>query len=494
MKEFSVELSAPLANIINCCLTQGIFPTIWKEELVVPVPKKEILKEIKDTRKIACLSDYCKVFEGFLKTWVLEDISRHENFSQYGGKSGVGAEHMLVCMVDRILKLLDTTKGHAAVISSQYDWMNAFDRQDPTRTIQKFIAMNLRPSLIPILIDFLSQRSMYIKINQEQVGPFKLVGGSPAGSFLGQLCYTTGCHDNTDLLNVSEDDKYQYIDDLNLLELIFMADLLIQYDFSSHVASDVGIDQRFLPPSTTQTQSYNNGIAQWTRENLNKLNAAKSSYIVHTRMKEKVATRFTLDNSFIERKSSAKILGVWVGENPSCWKKNTKEILKRSYAGMSMITKLKYAGLSQKKLINIYCLFVRSAAEYCSVVWHENLTQEQSNAIERIQVVALKIILGKDCPRKDDGHCDYPQLLRICKLDSLFDRRKKRMLIFGRKCIKHPNLSRLFPINTANIQDPHNIRNPELFQVNYARTSSYKYSAIPTIQRRLNEYYSNPSP
>ena len=161
---------------------------------------------------------------------------------------------------------------------------------------------------------------------------------------------------------------------------------------------------------------------------------------------------------------------------------------------MSMITKLKYAGLSQKKLINIYCLFVRSAAEYCSVVWHENLTQEQSNAIERIQVVALKIILGKDCPRKDDGHCDYPQLLRICKLDSLFDRRKKRMLIFGRKCIKHHNLSRLFPINTANIQDPHNIRNPELFQVNYARTSSYKYSAIPTIQRRLNEYYSNPSP
>ena len=98
---------------------------------------------------------------------------------------------MLVCMVDRILKLLDTTKGQSAIISSQYYWMNAFDRQDPTRTIQKFIAMNLRPSLIPILIDFLSQRSMYIKINQEQVGPFKLVGGSPAGSFLGQLSYTT---------------------------------------------------------------------------------------------------------------------------------------------------------------------------------------------------------------------------------------------------------------------------------------------------------------
>ena len=29
---------APLSNIYNCCLQQGIFPSIWKEELVTPVP------------------------------------------------------------------------------------------------------------------------------------------------------------------------------------------------------------------------------------------------------------------------------------------------------------------------------------------------------------------------------------------------------------------------------------------------------------------------
>ena len=49
-KEFAVKLSTPLTDIFNSCLTQGIFPTIWKEELVVPIPKKEILYEIKDNR------------------------------------------------------------------------------------------------------------------------------------------------------------------------------------------------------------------------------------------------------------------------------------------------------------------------------------------------------------------------------------------------------------------------------------------------------------
>ena len=111
--------------------------------------------------------------------------------------------------------------------------------------------MNICPSLVPILIDFLSNRSMKIKFSQEQVGPFKLVGGSPQGSIIGQLSCTTGSSDNTEALNISEKDKYHYINDLNLLELILLADLLIQYDFRTHVASDVGIGQRFLPPSST---------------------------------------------------------------------------------------------------------------------------------------------------------------------------------------------------------------------------------------------------
>ena len=63
-KEFALELAAPLTNIYNCCLQQGIFPGIWKEELVTPVPKTEILRQVKDTRKITCLSDYSKIYEG----------------------------------------------------------------------------------------------------------------------------------------------------------------------------------------------------------------------------------------------------------------------------------------------------------------------------------------------------------------------------------------------------------------------------------------------
>ena len=109
---------------------------------------------------------------------------------------------------------------------------------------------------------------------------------------------------------------------------------------------------------------------------------------------------------------------------------------------MPILTKLKYAGLSRKKLLQIYALFVRSAAEYCSVVWHDNLTQGQTYAIERLQIVSLKIILGSDSPKKDDGHFDYEKALTLCDLKSLFSRREARTVSFGKKFIQHPDLRR----------------------------------------------------
>ena len=68
--------------------------------------------------------------------------------------------------------------------------------------VQKCIAMGIRSSLIPILINFLSGRSIKVKFNGKQAGPFELVGGSPQGSIIGQLAYTSGSHDNTEHLNI----------------------------------------------------------------------------------------------------------------------------------------------------------------------------------------------------------------------------------------------------------------------------------------------------
>ena len=142
-----------------------------------------------------------------------------------------------------------------------------------------------------------------------------------------------------------------------------------------------------------------------------------------------------------------------------------------------MLTKLKYVGVCTEDLIDIYVLFIKSIVEYCAVVWHSSLTVELVGNLERVQKICLKVILG-------ENYVNYSAALEMCNLESLFARREKRCLSFAQKCIKHPLHRRLFPLNKSNCHNKHNSR--ELFEVNFGRTTTYKESTIPYLQRILN--------
>ena len=138
-KEAAEFLAEPLTDIYNSCLREGKYPKIWKHEWCTPVPKKKsAIKNLKDVRKIASTSDFSKIFEHFLLEFVLEDISHKLSKQQYGGKKGVGTEHLMVTLIDRIRKLLDHPEKLIVILSS-YDWKGAFDRFDPTEVAVKTI-------------------------------------------------------------------------------------------------------------------------------------------------------------------------------------------------------------------------------------------------------------------------------------------------------------------------------------------------------------------
>ena len=473
-KKASVFLAEPLTDIINSSLKQGVYPETWKFEWVSPVPKLPKLTVLKDVRKIASTSDYSKIFEGFLKDWILEDIADNMNLSQYGGKKGVGTEHMIVNLVDRILKLLDGPES-TAVIKTCADWNDAFSRVDPTEAIQKFILIGVRSSLIPVLIDYLTGRKMKVKMNGRESGIKDLIGGGPQGSLIGQLTYLVASDDCPQ--DVQTEDAYKYIDDLEVLELVYLAGILIDYNFSEHIASDVGLDEKFLPANRCRTQDINNSLTDWTKKNKMKLNESKSNYMVFTRSQKSFSTRFTLNGVKLDQVKETKLLGVWLSEDLT-WEKNTREICKKAYSRMPILTKLKYVGSSTNDLIEIYCLVIRSTTEYCSTAFHHSLTQHEENKIESIQKTSLKVILGEQ-------YTSYEDALALVGLEKLSSRRLKRCLTYGLKSVKHNTNSRLFPINE---QKEHDLRNPELYKVNFARTEAYRKSAIPSIQRMLNQH------
>ena len=59
---------------------------------------------------------------------------------------------------------------------------------------------------------------MSVKFNGEMSAFLKLIGGGPQGTLLGGLEYLAQSNDNAD--SIHPDDRFEYIDDLSILQLI----------------------------------------------------------------------------------------------------------------------------------------------------------------------------------------------------------------------------------------------------------------------------------
>ena len=471
-QDCALDLAEPMCDIINSCLRAGCFPKPWRREWVTPVPKPkngEELKTCNDVRKVASTSDYSKVFEGFLRDWITQDIGDKMDINQFAGKKGVGTEHLIVALMDRVLSLLDKP-GMRAVIATAVDWASAFSRTDPTLTITKFVKMGVRSSLINILIEFIDERKMSVKFNSAESKLYTLIGGGPQGSWTGQATYLVSSDDSADCVDL--DDRYKFCDDLTILELVMLGSVLAEYDFIQHIPSDIQGEQRFIPVERLDTQSNLDKISRWTNDNLMRLNESKTTYLVFTRAREQFSTRLTLNQKVIERQSAVKLLGVWLQEDGG-WSKNTREMCKKAYARMSMLTKLKYGGADIEELIHMFKQFVRGSLEYCSVAWGSSLTAQQSYSLERCQATALKLIL-------QESYVSYSAALEMAGLQTLEARRLNRYLDFSLKSIKHSQNNRFLPKN-PNLESNLEVRNREIFEV--------KQSAIPFCQRLLNEHF-----
>ena len=373
-KQFPCELATPLTDIINSCLDKYHYPMPWKHEWVVPTEKVNNPATLKQLRKISLTSEFSLVFEGFIKDWILEDISPKIDKSQYGNQKGTSTEHMVVNLMDRILRLLDNNNNQSAVIASLLDWSSAFDRQDPTLAIEQFLKMGVRPSLVPVLVSYLSNRQMQVRYNGTYSSTYQLPGGGPQGTLVGLIEYFVQSNDNADC--VDPELRFKYVDDLTVLELVMLGMWLSDYNFKQHVASDIGIDEKYVATSNLKTQEDLNTIADWTDQNLMKMNEEKTQYMVFSRSEIEMATRLTLNGKTLERIEETKLVGVWLTTWLD-WEKNTREICRKAYARITMLTKLKYVGVNLEDLINIYILYIQSLLEYCSVVWHSTLTGEQ---------------------------------------------------------------------------------------------------------------------
>jgi hypothetical protein len=358
------------------------------------------------------------------------------------------------------------------VILQLVDWAQAFDRQCPQIGIQSFIENGVHKSVIPVLISYFQNRRMKVKWNNKLSSQRNLPGGGPQGSSVGGLEFESQSNNNTNFL--TPNDKFKFVDDLSLLEIInLIAVGLSSYNFTQHVASDIGVDQLYLPSQNVLSQSYMDRICDWTESKKMLLNEDKSKIMIFNFTKNfQFSTRVLLNDKILEIIHETRILGTILSSDLT-WHKNTQLLTKKCYQRMTMLRKLYKFDIPQEDLVMIYCQYIRSILEYNSNVWFSSISEEEKEDLERVQHVACKIILK-------DQYTDYTNALDILNLQSLSDRRLMMAERFAIKCQKSDNFTDLFQKNTSSTHH-------EQFDVKFARKGRLFKSAIPTMQRLLNK-------
>ena len=281
IKEYSIEFSYPLANIINRMIRHGEYPQSWKLETVTPVPKAFPPASPKELRKIALTKNLSKIVEKILAEFMLEDMKDTRDPSQYGNEKGLSVQHYLINMINKILTSLDrnSQREAMAVIAKYIDWSSAFDRQCPKLAMKSFIVNGVRPSLIPVLSNYFQNRKMTVKWNGILSKARELPGGGPQGCSMGIISYMSQSQSSAEFLE--NDKKYKFVDDLSILEIINLVSIGISsYNFRHHVASDIGVDMKYVSNENIQSQTHLNEICTWTDRMKMKLNEGKCKVMI----------------------------------------------------------------------------------------------------------------------------------------------------------------------------------------------------------------------
>ena len=125
-------------------------------------------------------------------------------------------------------------------------------------------------------------------------------------------------------------------------------------------------------------------------------------------------------------------------------------------------------------LLVTYKSIIRPIAEYCSVVFHSMLTDQQDEQIELLQSSALRYIYGFGM--------SYEQMRQKSGLSTLRSCRIAACDKFTLSCASSPRFCRWFPENNTGRRSRHQLSYLE----QYARCDRLKNRPIFYMRRRLN--------
>ena len=366
----------------------------------------------------------------------------------------------------------------------------AFNRMSHQKVIEDLFDMKVPVWLLLILISYLTDRRMNLKFQGVLSALRLLPGSSPQGTVLGVILFII--YFNSAALrptiprpswpffskrNNPEAIKMKFIDDLSIA---------VEVNLKKDIVEDKGrqkpltYDERFETNLNANVlQQIVDDLQDFSAERQMVINSKKTCVMKICKSRSKAfPTEIKIYDSFLEVKKEMKVLGVILQPNLK-WHLNTEYICKKAFKNMWTIRRMKKLGLDSFTLVDYYMKEVRVHVELAVPVWHSGLSQKLSGDIERVQRVAVSLIL-------DNGNIPYDRACVALGLKPLVVRRQELCERFAQKTASVGNRHcDLFQLEKDGSHDTRSSN--DKFREHVGSKSRFFNSPLPFLKRILNQ-------
>ena len=199
--------------MFNVCLSEGTYPDLLKIAKVVPIFKKGECNKMTNYRPISLLSQFNKIFEKLLYTYIYSHLTRFNMISdhQFGFRKNCSPTLAINKSYDELLTSIDQGLYSCGIF---LDLSKVFDSANHDILLQKLENFfGISGNSQEILKSYLTNRRQYTKVGNAKSLNQKINSGVPQGSTLGPLLFIMYVNN---LPSVSEFSTNLFADDINL--------------------------------------------------------------------------------------------------------------------------------------------------------------------------------------------------------------------------------------------------------------------------------------
>lgn len=399
LKLLNPNISTLLSSIFNKVNDSGKYPDAWKSGVITVVHKKDEKNDPNNYRPITLLPSISKLFERIMYNAIYKHLNRHNLIydKQSGFLQGHSTTDQLLAITSYIFDHFEKKRDVRAIF---LDISAAFDTIPHDLLIHKISAYGIRGNALNIIIDYLKNRSVKVKVNgvlSNSSDDNFINSGVPQGSVLGPLLFLLYINDLPDNLNSC---TFLYADDTSLY---------------------VPIDPSNPDRALTNLQNDLNAVFEWSRLWGLTFKPSKSKDIVFTKTGFKIYRDMTLNNDVIPKVDSYTHLGFILDCNLNL-NAHVQNLTEKIQKKLNPLKRLSYS-IKSCHLNTIFQSFIYPHYDYCDILYDK----AGAHALQRLESTYYRAgCLVAGCIHGSNTQ----KVLKILNWPNLRDRRKERLKIY----------------------------------------------------------------